>query len=230
MDYQKLYSPFLLDGKIHPKAWQNPDFHKRVTLITKLLEEVEATQLKQVISSSLKCKALGRTDYVFLTINFDPSKSFEECFKAGQKLATRKIWEWSIYAHEQRGETPETAGHGHHLHIVAKIAAVNAKTRAKATVCSVCSVANSAIFNWKYIPEEYVIDKIAYIREDKALEKQLKQQMDKVWRLKNNISPIYYNACPKEVRKEAIRTKSEDSTTQELPHSDTTDDPDSNQA
>ncbi|WP_196333235.1 hypothetical protein [Cronobacter sakazakii] len=158
--------------------------------------------LKQQISQSLKCKSLGRTDYVFLTINFDPSKPFDACFRAANKLGNRKIWEWAHWVHEQRGETPETAGNGHHVHMVAKIAAVNAKTRSKATVCSVCSVNNSAIFNWKYIPEEYVEDKIAYITGEKALEKQAKQVIDKLWRIDNNISPIYHNA------KEADEAKS----------------------
>lgn len=202
MDYHKLYNKFLKDDAVHPDAWKNPEFHKHVILVTTLLEEVERTMLKQQISQSLKCKSLGRTDYVFLTINFDPAKPFDACFRAAQKLGNRKIWEWSHWVHEQRGEEPENAGNGHHVHMVAKIAAVNAKTRSKATVCSVCSVDNSAIFNWKYIPEEYVSDKIAYITGEKALEKQAKQVIDKLWRAENNISPIYHNA------KEADEAKS----------------------
>lgn len=161
--------------------------------IYKVIEEVERSRIKASVSRQLKVKPLGKTDYVFLTVNFDPSKSFEECFKAGQKLGNRKIWEWALWAHEQRSETIEQAGNGHHMHLIAKIAAINAKTRAKSTVCTVCSVANSAIFNWKYIPEEYVGDKVEYITMDKALEKQQKQQIDSHWRELFNISPIYYN-------------------------------------
>lgn len=198
MDYQQLYKQFLAaDGTINPKC--NPEqFHKHVIAITTILEEVERTMMKQQISRALKCKALGKTNYVFLTVNFDPSKAFEECFKAAQKLGNRKIWEWSHWVHEQRGETEETAGHGHHVHLVAKIADANAKTRAKTTVCHVCQVKNSAIFHWKYIPEEYIDDKIKYITEPKALEKQTKQLIDKQWRLANNISPIYHNAKDEE--------------------------------
>lgn len=209
MDYHEYYKEFLTPcgTRINPSC--NPAlFFKRVITITQCLEEVERTKLKQSISQSLKCKALGKTPYVFLTVNFDPSKSFEECFKAGQKLGNRKIWEWAHWVHEQRGETEEAAGNGHHLHLVAKLAAQNAKTRAKTTVCHVCQVGNSAIFNWKYIPEEYVEDKLAYITTEKALEKQAKQVIDKTWRIKNNISPIYHNATeiPQE---EATWTKSE---------------------
>ncbi|AXQ65437.1 MAG: putative replication initiation protein [Circular genetic element sp.] len=164
--------------------------------IHRLFEEVERTRAKQSISRALKVKSSRRTDYVFLTVNFDPSKAFEECFKAAQKLGNRKIWEWSHWVHEQRGETTETAGNGHHLHLVAKVAAQNAKTRAKTTVCHVCQVSNSAVFHWKYIPEEYVQDKLLYITEPKALEKQAKQVIDKTWRKANNILSLYTNGVP----------------------------------
>lgn len=209
MDYQQYYKQFLTPcgTRINPKC--NPDlFYKQVITITQILEEVEKTKLKQQISQAMKCKALGKTPFVFLTVNFDPSKSLDECFKAGQKLGNRKIWEWAHWVHEQRGETEETAGNGHHLHLVAKLADGNAKTRAKTTVCHVCQVSNSAIFHWKYIPEEYVADKIEYITEAKALEKQSKQTIDKLWRAKNNISPIYYNAKGQEGTKEHTKATS----------------------
>lgn len=200
MDYREYYKEFLAPcgTRIDPKV--NPDlFFRKVIQITSVLEEIERIKLKQSVSQALQCKAKGKTSWVFLTVNFDPSKAFEECFKAGQKLGNRKIWEWAAWAHEQRGETPTTAGNGHHLHLVAKIAASNAKTRAKTTVCHVCQVSNSAIFHWKYIPEEYVADKLRYITEAKALEKQAKQEIDTTWRAANNISPVYYNGqTPKE--------------------------------
>ncbi len=196
MDYHKYYKEFLTPcgTRINPSCNQD-FFFKKVITITQVLEEVERTMLKQQISQSLKCKSLGKTDYVFLTVNFDPSKSFEDCFKAGQKLGNRKIWEWAHWVHEQRGETEDTAGNGHHLHLVAKLAAQNAKTRAKTTVCHVCQVGNSAIFHWKYIPQEFVEDKMEYISDtNKSLEKATKQAIDKIWRTANNISPIYHNA------------------------------------
>jgi len=197
MDFKKYYKEFLapcgtcIDPKCNPIS-----FYERVLFITQSIEDVERTKLKQDISQALKCKSLGKTDYVFLTVNFDPSKSFEDCFKAAQKLGTRKIWEWSQWVHEQRGETSEAAGNGHHIHLVAKLAAQNAKTRAKTTVCHVCQVSNSAIFHWVYIPEEYVEDKLSYITEAKALEKQAKQTIDKEWRVANKISPLYTNGSP----------------------------------
>jgi hypothetical protein len=198
MDYRKYYKPFLAPcgtSILDPiPASREIEYLQLVRTITECLEEIERNKLRQSISLDLKFKAIGRTDYVFLTVNFDPSKAFGECFKAAQKLGTRKIWEWAHWVHEQRSEDVEHQGTGHHMHLVAKIAAPNAKTRAKTTVCHVCSVSNSAIFHWKYIPVDYVTDKVAYITEPKAIEKQAKQEIDKLWRIANNISPSYYNA------------------------------------
>ena len=168
-------------------------FHERCVMVEAVKQEVERTKLKQRLTRNLALTARGKTDYVWLTVNFDPSKSFKDCFKAGQKLGFRNIWEWSTWAHEQRSETEEEAGSGHHMHLLARIKAPNAKTRAKSTVCTVCDVRNSAIYHWKYIPQEYIPDKLAYITSHKALEKQGKQRIDTIWRHENNISPVYYN-------------------------------------
>lgn len=176
-------------------------FLKHVCVVSELLDEAERTRCKQHINSRLKIKSSRKTDWVFLTVNFDPSKSFAECFKAAQKLGNRRIWEWSCWVHEQRGETPATAGEGHHVHLLAKIksATASAKSRSKSTVCHVCAVENSAIFNWKYIPEEYLSDKYQYITGAKAIEKQVKQSVDQLWREKNNILSIYsYGKIPDE--------------------------------
>ena len=198
MDYKTLYDPFIdpATGLIKelPPSDQR-DFLEHVTLVTETIKEVERRQLKAAVARSLNVKPLGKTDYAFITVNFDPSKAFDECFKAAQKLAKRNIFEWSTWAHEQRGTTPDQAGTGHHVHILAKLSAPNAKTRAKSTVAHVCEVKNSAIFNWKYIPQEYINDKYEYITQSKALEKQAKQAIDKLWRSENKISTIYHNAC-----------------------------------
>jgi hypothetical protein len=205
MDFKTLYDPFIdpATGEIKDLSPQEErDFLERVVLVTEAITEVERKKLKAVVARSLNVKPQGKTEYVFLTVNFDPSKAFAECFKAAQKLAKRNIFEWSTWAHEQRGTTPETAGNGHHVHILAKLAHTNAKTRAKTTVCTVCDTKNSAIFNWKYIPAEYVNDKYEYITLGKALEKQAKQVIDKVWRSDNSLLDVYHNACSPEIFKE----------------------------
>ena len=199
LDFHKLYAPYISDGRLkRMKPHEEQQFLEHVTRVTTILEEVERTMLKQQISQSLKCKSSRKTEWVFLTVNFDPSKAFEECFATGNKLGNRKIWEWSYWVHEQRSEEAATAGSGHHMHLLAKISpkCVNAKTRAKAACCQVCQVSNSAIWHWRYIPEDYVLDKLAYITEPKALEKQAKQVIDKMWREANNILSLYENGIP----------------------------------
>jgi len=177
------------------------------------IEEAERTKIKQSISRALNVKATGKTDYVFLTVNFDPSKSFEECFKATQKLGNRQLWEWSAWVHEQRSESIEHAGTGHHVHLLAKLSKKNsntARTKVKTFLSKFCDVRNHHIFNWKWILESYILDKYSYITDSKALEKQLKQVIDKSWRAANNISPIYYNAMTHEEIQEAYQEGSEE--------------------
>ena len=114
-------------------------FHERCVAAEAVRQEVFRQKMKATYSRSLTPTVRGKTDWVWLTVNFDPSKSFADCFKAAQKLGYRNIWEWSVWAHEQRSETEENAGNGHHIHLLARIAAPNAKTRAKSTVCTVRS-------------------------------------------------------------------------------------------
>lgn len=233
MDFRKLYASYIdpLTGRVYDPmpADKQASFFKHCITITDALEELERKQVSITVAKSLKVPNPRKTDFVFLTINFDPSKAFEDCFKAAQKLGNRNIWEWACWVHEQRGETPEKAGHGHHVHMLAKIKSNCAKTRAKTTVAPYCDVRNSAIFNWKYIPVEYLRDKFEYMTTSKALEKQAKQLIDKVWRDYNKISPIYYSNArpPPEVTKafeepppsipETISVSSDDS-----PHSSPT--------
>jgi hypothetical protein len=203
VDFRKLYARFVdpTTGLLFAPMPSHllADFHSHCVMVTRELEEVERKRVATTLRKSLSVPSSRKTDYVFLTINFDPSKAFKDCFKAAQKLGNRSIWEWSCWVHEQRGETAATAGTGHHVHLLAKVSSqstASPKTRAKTTVAPYCDVKNSAIFNWKYIPLEYIHDKFLYMTAPKALEKQVKQIHDKVWRSRNNISAIYYNNGP----------------------------------
>jgi len=200
VDFRKLYARFIdptTDLLFDPMPSQLlADFHRHCITVTRELEDLERKQIAATLRKSLPVASSRKTDYVFLTINFDPSKAFKDCFKAAQKLGNRSIWEWSCWVHEQRGDSPDTAGTGHHVHLLAKVSTLSTaspKTRAKTTVAPYCDVRNSAIFNWKYIPWEYVHDKYLYMTAPKALEKQVKQAHDKLWRSRNKISSIYYN-------------------------------------
>lgn len=201
MDYHSLYARFI-DAttdliKEHLTPAEADDFLRHTVSIGEAITEVERKEVVRAVCKSLstKGKSRGKTEYVFLTVNFDPSKSFEECFKVAQKLGKRKIWAWCAWVHEQRSDSMSEAGHGHHVHLVGKLtpAASNARSVVKVSLIKVCDTRNHHIFNWKWIPQEYIIDKYRYISSSKALEKQAKQVIDVAWREQNNISPIYYN-------------------------------------
>jgi len=193
---------------VHMSASQATEFHEYTVALGSVIREVERKIILKDVTKALSTTHNGKakTDYAFVTINFDPSKPFAECYKAAQKLGNRSIWEWSCWVHEQRSTTPEQAGHGHHVHLLVKVskAATTARTKVKASMSTLCDTRNHHIFNWKWIPKEYILDKLAYMTQDKALEKQDKQIIDKSWRLDNNISPIYYrNASQERIQQEA---------------------------
>lgn len=183
-------------GLLDPRLIGSVDYFHKVQMLGSVIQDVERKNVAKLVSKNLSTvTAKTKTDYVFLTINFDPSKSFEECFRGAQKLGNRQIWDWSLWVHEQRATTEADAGHGHHVHLLAKVskAAPNARTKVKTTMSKLCDTRQHSIFNWKWIPEEYILDKLSYITDDKALEKQGKQVIDKLWRTQNKISPLYHN-------------------------------------
>jgi hypothetical protein len=183
-------------GLLDPRLIGTLDYYQKVQMLGSVIQEVERKNVVKMVSKNLSTGPQKvKTDYVFLTINFDPSKSFEECFRGAQKLGNRQIWDWSLWVHEQRATTEVDAGHGHHVHLLAKVskAAPNARTKVKTAMSKLCDTRQHSIFNWKWIPEEYILDKLSYITDDKALEKQDKQRIDRVWRILNKISPLYHN-------------------------------------
>lgn len=216
-DQMKAYFHAYIDpktGLLNPHLIGSVDYFQKVQMLASVIADVERKNVAKIVSKNLSTAGPGRTktDYVFLTVNFDPSKPFADCFKASQKLGNRQIWDWSIWVHEQRSTTEREAGHGHHLHLLAKVskAAPSARTKVKTTMSKLCDTRQHAIFNWKWIPEEYILDKLSYITDDKALEKQGKQVIDKLWRTQNNISPVYHNACTSSSLQETYATTFEE--------------------
>jgi len=198
-DQMKAYFHRYIDpttGLLDPHLIGSVDYFQKVQMLASVIQDVERKNVAKIVSKNLSTgTAKTKTDYVFLTINFDPSKSFEECFRGAQKLGNRQIWDWSLWVHEQRATTEAEAGHGHHVHLLAKVskAAPNARSKVKTAMSKLCDARQHSIFNWKWIPQEYILDKLSYITDDKALEKQGKQRIDRIWRVQNKISSIYHN-------------------------------------
>lgn len=190
--YRSLYRDYLdsTGTQLDPSRCSTVLFLEHVSLLGSLVGEVERRRAIAVLSTTPKPPP---NTHVFITVNGDPSKAFDDLRKCVDKLAKRQLFEWSVWVYEQRSESAPASGF--HAHILAKLAPSagrGAKQRAKTSVSTVCDVRNNAIFNWKAIPSVYVGDKYQYITGQKSLEKQPKQVYDGVWRAERGIEPVYY--------------------------------------
>lgn len=159
----------------------------------KLLEGSYKEQLK------VKTATLHNNLYCWITINPKPTVPFLKFFEKVQKLVKRSIFTDVLYVYEQRGVDMETLGKGFHTHILAKRnlnykpskVAKNIRNSCKQLVGDINS--NNQV-NIQFIGDEYAADKKEYILGVKTGDgKDIKQQMDIIWRQKNNLK-VYYNA------------------------------------
>lgn len=136
---------------------------------------------------------------LFITINPRPDVSLEDFMKAMNKFKS-KVWiEDYIYVYEQRGTTEQESGKGFHAHILLwkpdnkKSHEVIRET--KNTFKNVCSIDNPSILNIKNCKDEDIEKRKNYMLEYKNTRtdpsKQVKQEIDLIWRERNNIENYY---------------------------------------
>lgn len=130
--------------------------------------------------------------YVFITINPKPQVSLEEFDRQVRKAIGRNMFDGVCAVYEQRGTNEEEIGKGFHAHILAKrnldYKPSKVANNLKNTFKSVCDVNNPALLNIQHIGEDFAQDKQDYILGIKTGEgKSIKQELDVVWRLKNDI-------------------------------------------
>ena len=135
-------------------------------------------------------------DWVWLTVNPKPGITLEQFQKILTKQVNRKLWTEYKYVIEQRGTNEEELGKGIHAHLLLKR---NPETEYKTTkrqaqngFKNITDTNNAKIFYWKECRADFLDDKLEYITGIKTGEgKDLKQQMDIIFRQKNNIKTIY---------------------------------------
>lgn len=136
---------------------------------------------------------------LFITINPRPDVSLEDFMRAMNKFKS-KVWiEDYIYVYEQRGITKEESGKGFHSHILLwkpdnkKSHEVIRET--KNTFKNICSIDNPSILNIKNCKDEDIEKRKNYMLGHKNTEadpsKQVKQEIDLIWRDRNNIENYY---------------------------------------
>ena len=136
---------------------------------------------------------------LFITINPRPDVLLDEFMKSMNKFKS-KVWiEDYIYVYEQRGITEEESGKGFHAHILLwkpdnkKSHEVIRET--KNTFKNICSIDNPSILNIKNCKDEDIEKRKNYMLGHKNADidpsKQVKQEIDLIWRNRNNIENCY---------------------------------------
>lgn len=142
---------------------------------------------------SLKNIELNK-EWYFLTINPRPDIKLQEFMKTIQK-ALSKVWiTYYIFVIEQRGESEAELGKGFHTHIIFNKGIKHCKVVQEManTFKKMCDTSNYHLFNLKNIGDEEKKRKIEYITGSKKdEEKHLKQQMDIIFRKKENLKSYY---------------------------------------
>lgn len=134
--------------------------------------------------------------YCFITINPSPEVTLTQLQEKVEKFVKRNMFEKYRYVYEQRGSTEENMGQGFHAHILLK-RNLNYKpskisVNTKNTFKGITQVDNPQILNIQHIGEDFAKDKDEYIDGVKTGEgKDKKQQIDKIFRKKNNLESVY---------------------------------------
>lgn len=139
--------------------------------------------------------------FVFLTISH--SSNLENVLKHHDLMKSKKIMKLSNYYYsiEQRGETLADLGQGLHSHIIIKVLPKYLKNGNYQKSRLVKETANTYKVEKNFIDVKFIytdadfdrtLKYISGIKKDKS--KQLKVEMDKVFRSNNNLDIVYTNA------------------------------------
>lgn len=161
--------------------------------------KINNTKLIQIYEGYKKNIDNKYGNVLFITINPRPDVSLEEFIKSMNKFKS-KVWiEDYIYVYEQRGTTEQESGKGFHAHILLwkpdnkKSHEVIRET--KNTFKNICSIDNPSILNIKNCKDEDIDKRKNYMLGHKNTDidpsKQVKQEIDLIWRQRNNIENYY---------------------------------------
>lgn len=188
--------------KKYELAKSEEDFSSMIDILNQIHNIHSTVSTRQAIRSLQISPLQERKEiynYLWLTVNPTPETTFVDFQKYVQKAIAKKWLKSFVYVYEQRGTSQEDMGRGFHLHAIIKKpedkAPAHCVRELNNTFKKCCDTSNYHCFNTKWIGEEEYKRKLEYILGQKEStsenNKQLKQEMDKVWRQMRCIEPYY---------------------------------------
>lgn len=181
-----------LDNNEHAMAIELMDLRHKVH---------KTIQERKLTHSQLQPKGDKQTpkDYLFITVNPSSVVPLLDFRRTLDKM-TSKVWfNQYVYVLEQRGTCEEELGKGFHMHCIVKKPDNKVPSHMirelQACFRKVCDVSNYHLFNTKWIDQaecnrkqQYLLGRKEWTEADR---KDLKQDMDIIWREKEFIAPSY---------------------------------------
>ncbi len=196
---------WLKSGDPYDKAYDN-FLKKKLESIIKMEYDADLLGAKMVkikeYEQSVKVKLKEKTAkehnnaFVFITINPNEATTLTQLQEKVEKFVNRNMFSAYRYVYEQRGSTEKDMGQGFHAHILLKRnldykpskIALNTKNTFK----GITNVDNPNILNIQHIGHDFAQDKDEYMTGVKTGEgKDKKQEIDKLFRKKNNLESVY---------------------------------------
>lgn len=162
--------------------------------------------LKALKEQSYSQHRSQKSDKYMVTLNFpeEATQKLPEILQTTQKWSEHKHINDIEYVFEQRSETEEEMGKGMHIHAIVTTDTVKSDLLKRTYNTFKNHLTNIATVDIRPIPQELLASKKAYIRgEKKGDEKKRKCIIDKIWRAKYCLKPLY--------NKHGIHEKKDDS-------------------
>lgn len=184
------------------KAQAEEDFSSMIDIMQQISNVRVVINSRQAIKNLTVLSNDGKEEkkpYLWLTVNPASECSLEDFKRLVQKCFSKKWIKSYVYVYEQRGTSMEDIGRGYHIHAIISKPEHKPQTHCIREIANTfskcCDVTNYHCFNTKWIGQEEYVRKLGYILGDKEStpenNKQLKQEMDKIWREMRQIDKKY---------------------------------------
>jgi len=179
------------------------DAEARLNVLKKRLESAYVTVLPvddnyEVFAKEEEQSVLKLTDWMFMTVNPAPKVTIEKLLDSVDHFVHKKNINKYLYVVEQRGKETDTNGIGFHCHVLfshnyKKLSDLKRET--VSTFHKVCNTKSWHCLNLRHcLRETDVKNRETYmIGIKKDPEKQIKQEQDALWRMKEHLHKSYTN-------------------------------------
>jgi len=187
-----------IEDEFKVKAFSECILNKYRAHYNKLIDDGDADQcmpLMKEINEKKNKDDESKSDFVFITVSPYEDVPLSDFRKAVDKSTKKTFIKKSLHVIEQRGETMEELGKGHHMHMLVDkgdFRPSHLRREFARTFSKICDTSNPHAFNISYCKPEDVKKRQKYMLGVKSdVKKHQKQKIDRPFRRKFAIKDYY---------------------------------------